>query len=186
VRVASETLTVHQERGACTYSIKPAYYNAGRGPDDILIDVTAESGCAWTATTDASWVTVESGRSGSGNGSVRLLIPANSGPPRTALVTIAGHTFTLSQNGLCTPSIKPGNYHAGRGPDDIRIVVTAEAGCAWTAASSVSWVTVAEGRTGSGSGIVRLLVQANSAAAARSVTLTIAGQPFELRQNGSQ
>jgi hypothetical protein len=44
-------------------------------------------------------------------------------------------------------------------------------------------VSVAEGATGSGNGMVRLLVQPNSGAP-RSVTLTIAGQPFELRQEG--
>ena len=47
----------------------------------------------------------------------------------------------------------------------------------------MSWVTVAEGATGTGKGKVRLLVQANDGQA-RSTVLTIAGQPFELRQNG--
>jgi hypothetical protein len=46
-------------------------------------------------------------------------------------------------------------------------------------------VTVAEGATGTGNGTVRLLVQPNSGPT-RSVTLTIAGQPFDLRQFGSQ
>jgi hypothetical protein len=185
VRVATETFTVHQAAGECTYDIKPTYYNAGRGPDDIRVNVTAQGGCTWTTTNTPSWVTVDEGRSGSGNGTVRLLIPANSDPPRTASITIAGHTFTLRQEGLCPTSIKPGYYNAGRGPDDIRIAVTADNRCTWTAASSVAWVTVAEGSTGSGNGTVRLLVEPNSGAP-RSVTLTIAGQPFDLRQNGSQ
>jgi hypothetical protein len=55
--------------------------------------------------------------------------------------------------------------------------------CPWTASSSVSWVTVAEGASGAGKGKVRLLVQANDGPA-RQVVLTIAGQPFELRQDG--
>jgi hypothetical protein len=185
VRVATETFTVNQAAGECTYSIKPTYYNAGRGPDDIIIEVTAPNGCAWTTRGDPSWVTVSAGRTGSGNGTVRLLIPANTGAPRTALLTIAEQTFTLHQEGPCISTIKPGHYNAGRGPDDIRIEVTADTGCSWTAASSVTWVRVAEGATGTGNGTVRLLVEPNSGAA-RSVTLTIAGQPFELRQNGSQ
>ncbi len=190
VRVADRTVTIEQQAAppaepTCTYAIRPEYYNAGRGPDEILINVSAESGCRWTAATGAAWVTIESGRSGSGSGAVRLTIPANSGPPRMALVTIAGHTFTLRQQGLCTASIKPTYYNAGRGPDDIRIAVTADAGCEWTAASSVSWVTVAEGTTGSGNGVVRLVTEPNSGAT-RSVTLTIAGQPFALRQAGAQ
>jgi hypothetical protein len=185
VRVVTETFTVHQAGGECTYSIKPTYYHAGRGPDDIKVDVTAQSGCTWTTTNTPNWVTVDQGRSGSGNGRVRLLIPANNDPPRSASITIAGQPFALRQNGSCTTSIKPTYYHAGRGPDDIRIAVTADPGCSWTAESTVSWVRVVEGRTGSDNGTVRLLVDANSGSA-RSVTLTIAGQPFDLRQNGSK
>jgi hypothetical protein len=184
VRVASETLTV-QQAGGCTYSIKPNDYHSGRGPDTITIDVTANSGCAWTTVSDAAWVTIAAGRSGTGNGAVRLEIPANNGPARTAVVTIAGKTFTLLQNGLCASTIKPGYYDAGRGPDNILIRVSAEIGCTWTSASTVSWVSVAEGASGSGDGIVRLLVQPNSGAA-RAVTLTIAGQAFALTQKGSQ
>jgi hypothetical protein len=180
VRVAGETLTV-QQAGACTFGIKPDNYHSGRGPDTISIDVTATSGCAWTATTDAAWVTIASGRSGSGNGVVRLEIPANSGPARTAVITIAGRAFTLLQNGLCTPTIKPGYYDAGRGPDDIKIKISADPGCPWTAASTVPWVSVTEGAAGSGDGTVRLAVQSNSGPR-RSVTLTIAGQPFALTQ----
>jgi hypothetical protein len=184
VRVATETLTV-QQAGACTFSIKPTDYHAGRGPDSITIDVTATSGCGWTAATNASWVTIAAGASGVGNGVVRLEIPANSGPSRTAVVTIAGKTFTLLQNGVCAATIKPGNYDAGRGADDIKIKVSTDAECTWTAASTVSWVSVADGSTGSGDGTVRLRVQRNNGPP-RAVTLTIAGQPFVLTQQGSQ
>ncbi len=183
--VAGKTVTIQQEasRTSCTYDIKPTYYDAGRGPDDIRVSVTAPSGCAWTATSPAGWVTVVAGGSGSGDGTVRLLVQANDGPERRTDLTIAGSTFRLRQYG-CSASIKPTWYHAGRGPDDISITVTADNGCSWTATSTVSWVTVDEGRSGSGKGTVRLLVESNSGAK-RSVTLNIAGQAFALRQSGS-
>ncbi len=111
----------------------------------------------------------------------------NALPPEfSSPVTIAGITFTLRQEGaVCTESarIKPTHYHAGRGPDDVRVDVSAEAGCSWTAVSPASWVTVVEGSTGTGDGTVRLQIQPNSGER-RSVTLTIAGQPFELQQDG--
>ena len=166
----------------CAYGIKPTYYDAGRGPDDIVVNVTAGNGCAWTTSSSAPWVTVDAGRAGSGAGVVRLRIPSNSGPMRTAVVTIAGEAFTLRQlGGECRYSIRPTHYDAGRGPDDVRIAVNADAGCAWTAASSVSWVSVAEGQTGSGDGSVRLIIQSNDGDE-RSTTLTIAGEPFEVKQ----
>ena len=73
-------------------------------------------------------MTIAAGRSGSGNGVVRLEIPANNGPARTAVVMIAGKTFTLLQNGLCNPTIKPEYDNAGRGPDDITIRISAGSG----------------------------------------------------------
>jgi all-beta uncharacterized protein/BACON domain-containing protein len=187
VRAATETFSVQQAGGECRYSIKPANYHAGRGPDDIRIDVTADEGCAWTTSTSADWVTVADGRSGAGNGSVRLVIPANAGEARTATVVIANTTFTLRQDGSpsCSSdtSIKPTNYHAGRGPDDIKIKVKARDECTWTSTSPVDWVTVIQGAIGSGDGDVRLIVLPNFGPD-RSATLTIAGQPFDLRQDG--
>jgi hypothetical protein len=182
VHAASETFTV-QQAGACTYSIKPTYYDAGHGPDTVNINVTAGAGCAWTTRNDAAWVTVDAGSTGSGNGTVRLSIQANNGSERSTVLTIADQPFNLHQEGACSYTIKPKNYHAGRGPDDISIDVKTDPGCSWTATSTVDWVTVAEGASGTGSGRVRLLVRANDGPQ-RSVTLTIAGQPFELTQDG--
>jgi hypothetical protein len=169
---------------SCTYQVKPADYNAGSGPDDVRIRVMAPGGCPWTATSPVRWVTVADGGSGTGDGTVRLLVEANNGPDRTANLSIAGAQFRLRQNG-CSTSIKPTWYDAGRGPDDIKIAVTADGGCTWTATSTVPWVTVTKGSTGTGDGTVRLHVEANSGDA-RSVTLIIAGQPFRLSQSGSK
>jgi all-beta uncharacterized protein len=185
ITVASQPVVIQQSAeppAPCTYTIKPTHYDAGRGSDTVTIDVNTRAGCAWTTRTDAAWVTVDAGSTGSGDGTVRLLVQANSGPERSTTVTIAGQPFVLHQDG-CSYKIKPTDYHARRGPDDIDIDVTTAPGCAWTATSSVSWVTVAEGATGTGKGKVRLLVQANDGPA-RQVVLTIAGQPFELTQDG--
>ena len=164
--------------------LKPTDYNSGRGADDVRVRVTAPSGCAWTATSPVAWVGVADGASGTGDGTVRLLVKANNGPERTANLTIAGAPFRLRQNG-CSTRIKPTWYDAGRGPDDIRIAVTADGDCTWTATSTVPWVTVNNGATGSGNGSVRLLLEPNSGDE-RSVTLIIAGQAFQLRQLGSK
>lgn len=147
--------------------------------------VSAPGGCTWTAKGTVAWLTVVEGETGSGNGTVRVAVAANtSGTPRTGTVTIGGQTFTVRQEGLtCAYSIKPTYYNAGRGPDDIRVDVSAESGCTWEATSPVSWATIAEGQKGSGNGTVRVIVRANSGPA-RSATLTIAGQAFELAQTG--
>jgi hypothetical protein len=47
----------------------------------------------------------------------------------------------------------------------------------------VNWVTVVEGSRGVGNGRVRLVIQPNDGDR-RDVELTIAGQAFDLTQNG--
>jgi len=185
--IAGQAFVVQQEAAPppapCAYTIKPTFYNAGPGPDDIRVQVSATAECPWSVTREPSWVTVAEGRSGSGNGTVRLVIPANAGGPRTATVTIAGQPFALSQEGSCAATIKPGYYNSGRGPDDFEIGVMVPAGCHWTATSPVDWATIRFGASGTGDGTVGVHVKANTDDP-RSAVLAIAGQRFTLTQEG--
>lgn len=63
--------------------------------------------------------------------------------------------------------------------------MTAGAGCAWTAASNASFITVTGGASGSGNGTVSYSVAANTGTASRNGTLTIAGQTFTVTQAGT-
>lgn len=65
------------------------------------------------------------------------------------------------------------------------ITVTASAGCAWTAASNVSWVSVSSGASGAGNGKITYSVASNPGTSARSGTIIIAGLPFAVTQAGS-
>ena len=185
VLIAGQVLVIQQAGTVqCSYSLKPTYYDAGRGPDDVTIQVTATPGCPWTVTGEPGWVTVAEGRTGSGNGTVRLLLSANTGGSRSASLTIAGQPFALSQEpGTCTTTIKPASYNSGRGPDEFEIEVIAPSGCPWTATSPVQWARIQSGASGSGTGTVNVRVNPNNEAA-RSTELTIAGHRFTLTQAG--
>jgi uncharacterized repeat protein (TIGR01451 family) len=62
------------------------------------IAVSAGTGCAWTAASNVTWITIASGASGSGNGTVGYTVTATSaGIPRMGTITIAGQTFTVTQ-----------------------------------------------------------------------------------------
>ncbi len=62
------------------------------------VDVTAENGCGWTATSHDAWITITAGGSGSGNGTVSYSLAANpTRIPRQGTMTVAGHTFTALQ-----------------------------------------------------------------------------------------
>src|SRR5262249_27992924 len=58
--------------------------------------------------------------------------------------------------------------------------VTATPGCSWTGSSDANWITPSSG--GTGPGTFRFTVQANSASAPRTATLTIAGQALQVTQ----
>jgi HD-like signal output (HDOD) protein len=56
--------------------------------------------------------------------------------------------------------------------------------CSWAAQSNTPWITVSGTAAGRGTGLARFSAGANSGAAARLGTLTIAGQTFTITQTG--
>ena len=52
---------------------------------------------AWIAASNEPWITITSGGTGSGPGTVRISVQQNTGAARTGTVTIAGQTFTIQQ-----------------------------------------------------------------------------------------
>jgi len=86
---------------SCSYFINSVERTAPASGETLTINVTARAGCAWTAASQSGFISVTSGASGSGNGSVVLAVSANgSGVSRTGTVTIAGETFTVRQVAL--------------------------------------------------------------------------------------
>ncbi len=83
-----------------SFTISPsnAFHPSSGG--DGNINVIAPNGCAWTASTSASWITVTSGAAGAGDGSVKYQVAANPGAERSAGITVGGQTFTVKQAGV--------------------------------------------------------------------------------------
>lgn len=77
----------------------PTSLSAAAAGGASTVTVTTQSGCAWTAATTASFITITSGSSGTGSGSVAVNVATDSGADRTGTVTIAGQTFTVNQTG---------------------------------------------------------------------------------------
>jgi len=95
--VANQTFTVTQATG-CTFSINPTSANVPNGGGSRSTNVTAGTGCTWTAVSNVSWITNVSPSSGSGNGSVNFTVQSNPAGSRTGTLTIAGQTFTVNQS----------------------------------------------------------------------------------------
>ena len=100
--------------GSCTYSINPTFQNVSGAGGTGTTTVTAPGGCAWTATSNVGWVTITSGASGNGNGSVGFTVAANPGVARNGTLTIAGQTFTVTQSSSCPGiSVNPSTLSNG-------------------------------------------------------------------------
>jgi len=168
----------------CTYSVSPGSRSIAAGGGSSTFSVTAPAGCAWTAVETASWITITSGASGSGNGTVAFTAAANTaGSSRNATFSIAGHSPTVSQTGAaCAFTVSPISQAVARAGGNVTFTVTAPTGCSWSASEQSSWISIAAGATGSGSGSVVLAVAAHTGTTARSANATIAGRTVTLSQ----
>lgn len=82
----------------CTYSVGPsAPYLDATNQAGPVVSITAGPGCAWTAAA-SDFITITSGATGAGNGTVAFSVSANSsGALRTGTLTIAGQTVAVTQ-----------------------------------------------------------------------------------------
>jgi uncharacterized repeat protein (TIGR01451 family) len=100
----------------CTYSISPTSQSFSSGGGTDSVSVTTQTGCNWTAVSNAGWITITPGSSGSGNGTVNYAVAANTGFERTATMTIAGRTFTVTQAAAPCTITCPSNQTVNTGP----------------------------------------------------------------------
>jgi hypothetical protein len=154
-----------------------------------MLAVTAN--VAWTAESLASWLTVATSN-GSGNGSIEYAVAANTGAgSRSGAIIVSGggltRTFTVTQSGVAA-SLELEADSKTFSPDaasGMKLSVTANV--SWTAASSVSWLTVAT-TSGSGNGSIEYAVAANPKSSSRTGTITVSGggltRTFTVTQGG--
>src|SRR5207237_9692930 len=108
---------------------------------------------------------------------------ANTGAPRSAIITIVGQTFTISQTGAaCAYTVTPTSVSVAASGGTGTITVTTSAGCSWSSFSSTAWITVSG--SGSGSGSVSYTVAANGTTSSRTGTILMAGKTVSFTQAG--
>ncbi len=168
----------------CTYAIAPTLQNFTAAGGNGTVSVTVAAGCAWTAASNAAWLSITSGASGSGNGAVGYTAAANQTTSvRTGTLTLAGQTYTVTQAAApCTYSITPTSQSFTATGGSGTVNVTAATGCAWTASSNDNWLTITSGASASGNGSAAFTAAANQLLASRTGTLTVAGQTFTVTQ----
>jgi len=84
---------------SCTFAVSPATASIGNGGGNLQFTVTTGSACSWTATSNAAFITVSAGASGTGNGTVTATVAAGATTDRAGSLTIGGQTVTITQAG---------------------------------------------------------------------------------------
>jgi subtilisin len=88
---------------ACTYSISPIAASVPVSGSSGTITVVTDTGCPWTASVSAAFVSITSIAYGAGAGSIAYTVAANLSGTRSATITIAGQTFSITQWGHVQP-----------------------------------------------------------------------------------
>ena len=182
--VAGQPVTVSQAALVpCVYSASPSSVAIGPSGGAGTVNVTAGSGCGWTATSEDVWASV-SPASGNGPGPATITVaPNTSTSPRSTTVFVARQAINVTQAAAsCTFSLSAtgGSVQASGGGGSV--TVSAGSGCGWTASSGASWVTVSPS-AGTAAGTVTFSAGPNTGGV-RSATLTIAGRPYTVTQAG--
>jgi hypothetical protein len=115
-------------------------------------------------------------------------VAANSGIARNGTIAVADQIFTVTQAAFaCTYTISPTSENFTAAGGNGAVTVTTTSNCTWTAVSSVSWITVTGGASGTGTGVVAYAVQPNTGNNPRNNnprngSLTIAGRTFNVSE----
>lgn len=110
----SACLTKIQE--PCGYTLTPATSTFAATAGSGVVTVATRTTCGWRAKSNALWMTITSGLTGTGNGSVRFSVAANNGATaRTGTLTIGNKTFSVTQgaNSISSLTLSPATVLSG-------------------------------------------------------------------------
>ncbi len=159
----------------CTLTASPTTLNAAGGTSTLTATCAPEANSyAWTNTGFAS--TVSSGTVSPTVSTTYSVVGSNAaGSGNTASATVTVCTYSLSSTHQSVPPPVTNGT----------LSVTSPAVCSWTASSSVSWIAITAGSSGSGNGSVSYSVAANASGNPRTGILIVAGQTFTVMQAGT-
>ncbi len=167
----------------CTYVLSETRVTFERDGGNRSVTVqSSDGGCSWQAVSNASWVLVTGGTSGTGNGTVSYRVePHPGGASRQATIPVGNQSLSITQTAdaptsscrYCVSSTEQIVPRAG-GSYSFSVRPTAS-DTQWTAVSNQPWIRIVSGSSGTGSGTVRYTVDANGFSSERSGTISVGG-----------
>jgi uncharacterized delta-60 repeat protein len=177
---ASQTLNF-TATGGCAYTLSPTQIFVGAGSSQQNIRINTTSGCPWTVSNSAPWITINSGL-GNGTGDMYFTIQPNNGAARSTVMTVAGQQLAVVQASGCTFSFSGGTptFPASGGANSVT-VTPSDAGCTWTATASDYCMISGLSGGGAGGGPVNYIVSSNPGVA-RTAQIRVGDQTFTINQ----
>lgn len=187
ITVGTRTHTVTQAGQTVSIGLSPASATAPYGGvTGATVAITANS--SWSASSNAGWLRVTGGASGSGNGTVIYSVDARTDggtSTRSGQINVSGAVFTVTQSGTsAVTTINPSSrsMEAVGGTGSFQVA----SNTSWTATKSGNWITITSGASGSGNGNVGYSVAANIYAEVRTGAITVNGNTFSITQAGAE
>ena len=91
-------------RPSCVYTVSRTSVSLPPAGGSDSVSVTTARGCSWSAASSASWLTITSGGTGTGNGVVAFSAAANGPSARSTTLMVADKAVAVSQDGLPLPT----------------------------------------------------------------------------------
>ncbi len=178
--VSSVTSPSTVQRCQTTVSAPTAAFGANGGTGTATVGAPRE--CTWTASAQASWISIIPPASGQGDGSLSFRVAENPDPvARQSTIAVSDQSLELSQAAApCAYAVSPNTDVVGPEGGTLTIDVRTNAACSWTASTDAPWATPSP-ESGKGALTVRLAVAPNSGPE-RSARATIASQQLTFSQ----
>jgi len=175
--------------GSCAYTLTASNQSFAASGGIGTISVETASACGWTAVSNASFISINSGGNpigaNSGTGTVSFTVAPNTGASRSGTLLVAGQSVTITQEagaGCSYALSAPGqNFPFAGGVGSV--VVSAAPECAWAATTSDPFIRILFASAGQGTGTVNFTVAANGQASSRGGSINIGGQIFTVTQD---
>jgi hypothetical protein len=157
---------------------------------EATIALTCGATCAWTATSNNSWITLTSVPGGTGSDFVSFIVRGNSAnAPRQGSLTVAGLTYRVIQDAgfpdcdEAALSTTSQSFTASGGGGGLSVQTMGH--CAWQALPDVSWITITSGSPAIGSGSITFNVAPNPTTVARRGRIAVGSHVLTIKQKGS-
>jgi subtilisin-like proprotein convertase family protein len=181
------SITLQSSLAACPFDISStgqAFPSAG-GSGSFQISIAPT--CAWTATSNSSYVNVSPG-AGAGNGTINFTVAPNTGGARTATITLSNslvtRTFQVQQGSGCPTSVSPPVLNFPSTTSFAAVGVTAAQNCTWSASANANWILIQQ-KPQPGNGTIVVTASANPNPLPRSAIVTVGIQTVTVNQAGT-